>query len=62
MMFLSMVWALFLPGDPVPSSEMEDYPGYINGKPSRHRALVLRQNKIKTRHYALEINVFRVWG
>ncbi|MCB1563847.1 MAG: 3-oxoacyl-ACP synthase [Alphaproteobacteria bacterium] len=43
----------FLPGDPVPSSEMEDYLGCINGKPSRHRALVLRQNKIKTRHYAL---------
>jgi 3-oxoacyl-[acyl-carrier-protein] synthase-3 len=33
----------FLPGDPIPSSEMEDYLGYVNGKASRHRALVLRQ-------------------
>lgn len=44
----------FLPGDPVPSSEMEDYLGKINGMPSRHRALVLRQNRIKARHYALD--------
>lgn len=44
----------FLPGDPVLSSEMEDYLGCINGKSSRHKALVLRQNKIKTRHYALD--------
>lgn len=44
----------FLPGKPVPSSEMEDYLGCIHGKNSRHRALVLRQNRIKTRHYALD--------
>lgn len=43
----------FLPGPPVPSAEMEDYLGRVGGKPSRHRALVLRQNRIKTRHYAL---------
>ncbi len=43
----------FLPGDPIPNNEMEDYLGLINGKPSRSRALVLRQNRIKTRHYAL---------
>ncbi|TVQ84220.1 MAG: StlD/DarB family beta-ketosynthase [Micavibrio sp.] len=44
----------FLPGDPVVNSEMEEYLGLIGGKKSRHRALVLRQNKIKTRHYALD--------
>ncbi|MGH1404012.1 MAG: 3-oxoacyl-[acyl-carrier-protein] synthase III C-terminal domain-containing protein [Alphaproteobacteria bacterium] len=46
-------FGVYLPNAPIPSSEMEDYLGYINDKPSRHRALVLRQNKIKTRHYAL---------
>jgi len=44
----------FLPGDPVPNSEMEDYLGYIGGKKSKNRAIVLRQNKIRTRHYALD--------
>ncbi len=44
---------VFLPNEPIPSSEMEDYIGLIHGKPSRNRALVLRQNKIKTRHYAM---------
>lgn len=46
----------FLPGSPIPSSEMEEYLGHVNAKPSRHRALVLRQNRIKTRHYALDKN------
>lgn len=46
----------FLPGPPVPSTEMEDYLGLVNGKPSRNRAFVLRQNRIKTRHYALDKN------
>ncbi|MCZ6803089.1 MAG: hypothetical protein O7D86_03920 [Proteobacteria bacterium] len=40
----------FLPGDPVPNNEMEAYLGLINGKRSRVRALVLRQNRIKYRH------------
>ncbi len=43
----------YLPGQPVPNSEIETYLGRVHGKPSRHRALVLRQNKIATRHYAL---------
>ena len=46
----------FLPGAPVPNSQMEDYLGHIGGKKSRHRAIVLRQNKIKTRHYAVCIH------
>ena len=32
-----------LPNTPISSSEMEDYLGCIGNKPSRHRALVLRQ-------------------
>ena len=44
----------FLPNAPVSSTEMEKYLGYIDNNPSRHRALVLRQNKIKTRYYALD--------
>src|SRR4051794_4928931 len=43
----------FLPGAPVPSAEMEHYIGKINDKRSRLGRLVLRQNGIKTRHYAL---------
>ncbi len=46
----------FLPGAPVPNSEMEDYLGLVGGKKSRNRAIVLRQNKIRTRHYALDKN------
>jgi 3-oxoacyl-[acyl-carrier-protein] synthase III len=44
----------FLPGDPVPNAEMEDYLGYIFGKPSRYKAISLKQNRIKQRHYALD--------
>ncbi len=43
----------FLPGNPVPSAEMEQYIGRINDQRSRIGRLVLRQNGIKTRHYAL---------
>ena len=43
----------FLPGDPIPNADIEDYIGRIGGAGSRYKALVLRQNRIKTRHYAL---------
>lgn len=43
-----------LPGSPISNAEMESYLGYIGGVASRNRAFVLRQNKIKTRHYALD--------
>ncbi|WP_437311281.1 beta-ketoacyl-ACP synthase III [Sorangium sp. So ce388] len=43
----------FLPGKPVPNEEMEQYIGKINDRRSRLGRLVLRQNGIKTRHYAL---------
>ena len=44
--------AKFLPGDPVSNDEMEEYLGYIDGKRSRSKAIVLRNNKIKTRYYS----------
>ena len=43
----------FLPNDPVTNDGMEDILGRINGKSSRSRRIVLKQNGIKTRHYAL---------
>lgn len=46
--------ALFLPNKPVYNDEMEEYLGYINGKPSKSKKIVLRNNGIKTRYYALE--------
>lgn len=46
----------FLPNNPVDNDNMEDYIGRIEGKPSRVRSLVLRQNGIKTRYYALNKN------
>jgi 3-oxoacyl-[acyl-carrier-protein] synthase-3 len=44
----------FLPGDPIGNDEMEDYLGRIDGKPSRVRKRVLKQNGILTRHYAID--------
>lgn len=46
----------FLPNNPVDNDNMEDYIGKIEGKPSRVRSLVLKQNEIKTRYYALNKN------
>ncbi len=44
----------FFPGPPIGNGEMEAYLGLIGGKPSRYRPLVLRNNKITSRHYALD--------
>lgn len=45
--------AKFLPNESVSNEEMEEYLGYINGKPSKSKAIVLRNNGIKSRYYAL---------
>lgn len=45
--------ASFFPNDPVSNDEMEEYLGYINDTPSRSKAIVLRNNGIKRRFYAL---------
>src|SRR4051794_23809558 len=43
----------FLPNEAVPNEEMETYLGMINNSPSKSRAIVLRNNGIKQRYYAL---------
>lgn len=44
----------FLPNEPVGNDEMEDYLGIIAGKQSKAKNLILRNNKIKTRYYAID--------
>ena len=44
----------FLPNEPVGNDEMEDFLGFVNGAPSRVRPIILRQNGIKTRYYAID--------
>lgn len=46
--------AAFLPNEVVENHEMEAYLGCVNGQPSKSRAIVLRNNGIKKRYYALE--------
>ncbi|WP_339923913.1 beta-ketoacyl-ACP synthase III [uncultured Cyclobacterium sp.] len=43
----------FLPNEPISNEEMEDFLGRINGKDSRVKERILKQNGIKTRYYAL---------
>lgn len=45
--------AVFFPNEPVSNDEMEDFLGYINNKPSKSKRIVLRNNGIKNRFYAL---------
>lgn len=44
----------FLPNEPVTNDEMEGKLGLINGKHSKGRRIVLRNNQIKTRYYAID--------
>jgi 3-oxoacyl-[acyl-carrier-protein] synthase-3 len=44
----------FLPGSPVQNDSMEEFLGSINGKASRVRQRILRQNGIQTRYYAID--------
>lgn len=46
--------ASFFPNNPVSNDEMEEYLGYINSKPSKSKRIVLRNNGITNRYYALE--------
>lgn len=44
----------FLPGDPISNDDMETYLGFIGGEMrSRSKSIILRNNKIKTRYYAV---------
>lgn len=44
----------YLPNSPVSNEEMEERLGLINGNTSKSRGLILRNNGIKTRYYALD--------
>lgn len=44
----------FFPNNPVGNDEMEEYLGLIDGRPSRVKSIILRQNGIKSRYYALD--------
>ncbi len=46
--------AKFLPNEAVSNDEMESILGMVNGKPSRSRNIVLRQNKIQNRYYVID--------
>jgi len=43
----------FLPNAPVANDEMENILGYVGGCPSRIKKIILRQNQIKQRYYAM---------
>ena len=45
--------ASFLPNSPIDNNEIEEYLGFIHGEASRTKALILRNNKIKERYYAI---------
>jgi 3-oxoacyl-[acyl-carrier-protein] synthase-3 len=46
----------FLPNQPVTNDEMEEYLGLIHHMPSKSKRIVLRNNGIKRRYYALDKN------
>lgn len=46
--------AKFLPNEPVDNETMEEKLGVINGKTSKARRIILRNNQIKTRYYAID--------
>lgn len=46
--------AKFFPNNPVSNDEMEDYLGLIDGKKSKARAIILRNNGITNRFYAID--------
>ncbi|UQB67623.1 beta-ketoacyl-ACP synthase III [Epilithonimonas zeae] len=46
----------YLPNEPIANDDMESYLGLVNNTPSKARALILRNNQIKTRYYALDKN------
>jgi len=45
--------AKFLPNDPISNDEMEEKLGCVNGETSKARRIVLRNNRIKNRYYAI---------
>ena len=48
--------AVFFPNDSISNDDMESYLGLINGSPSKSKRIILRNNGIKKRFYALDKN------
>jgi 3-oxoacyl-[acyl-carrier-protein] synthase-3 len=48
--------AKFLPNNPIDNDQMEEKLGVIDGKASKARRIVLRNNRIKQRYYAIDEN------
>lgn len=46
--------ATFLPNTPVSNEHMEELLGVVNQLPSRTRRIILRNNGIKSRYYAID--------
>lgn len=46
--------AKFLPNRPVHNEDMENFLGMIDGQPSKAQGIILRNNQIKERYYALD--------
>lgn len=44
----------FMPNEPVENKDIEEYLGYIGGKKSKAKSIVLRSNGIKRRFYVME--------
>lgn len=51
----------FLPGEPVSNDRMADHIGRLSPQAERMGRLVLRQNRIKTRHYAMQPDGSTAW-
>ena len=45
--------AAFFPNNPISNDEMEEYLGFVNDQASKSRRIVLRNNGIKNRYYAI---------
>ncbi|MBP2673505.1 MAG: 3-oxoacyl-ACP synthase, partial [Deltaproteobacteria bacterium] len=52
--------AVFLPNEPVGNDAMEKVLGMVRQVPSRTRAVILRKNRIRQRHYAIDPATGRV--
>jgi len=46
---------VFLPNAPVSNEQMEEILGMVNQLPSRTRRIILRNNRITSRHYAIDL-------
>ena len=52
--------AVFLPNEPVDNQHIEKVLGMVHQTPSRTRAVILRNNKIRERYYAIEPGTRRI--